>query len=216
MTADATPGSSTLLLLRLAACPSDERAWCDFVGRYSKTVYSWCRQYGLQDADAQDVTQEVFTGVLRAVDQFDRSRGCVRAWLHRVVSNQVFDWCKSAAHRCEKGTEAARLALASAPAAHDLEARLNEEFDLELLETAEQSVRLQVYPRVWESYQLRCKKGLTLKEVAERVHIPAGHVSKYAIRVREMVADRVMLLEGATGPLEGAPNGDDKPVPARR
>ena len=33
----------------------------------------------------------------------------------------------------------------------------------------------------------------------DRIKIPAGHVSKYAIRVREMVARRVALLEEAAG-----------------
>jgi RNA polymerase sigma-70 factor (ECF subfamily) len=210
-----SPRSSTLLLLRLSACPTDGRVWGEFVRRYSGTIYRWCRRSGLQDADAQDVTQDVFAGILRAVGTFDRSRGRVRTWLYRVVANQIADWCRNSAHRQEKGTEAARRALASRPAGRELEARLGEEFDLELLEVAEMSVRLQVKAEVWASYALRCKEGLSLQHASERIDIPAGHVSKYAIRVREMVAKRIALLEGATAPEpEEVTNGENDRLPA--
>jgi RNA polymerase sigma-70 factor (ECF subfamily) len=203
-----SPRSSTLLLLRLSVCPADEAAWGEFVTRYGATIYRWCRRYGLQDTDAQDVTQNVFAGLLRAVRTFDRSRGRVRTWLFRVVANEVCDWCNSPAHRHERGTGDARRALASEPAVRELEARLGDEFDLELLEVAEQGVRLQVKPEVWSSYRLRCKEGLSLRQAAERIDLPAGHVSKYAVRVREMVARRIVLLEGAGGTAPGGVTSD--------
>lgn len=209
------PRSSTLLLLRLSACPTDGQAWGDFVRRYSGPIYRWCRRYGLQDADAQDVTQEVFAGVLRAVRTFDRSRGSVRAWLCRVVANEVYDWCHAPAQRQERGTEAARHALASEPAGRELEVRLGEEFDLELLELAENGARLQVKPDVWSAYVLRCKEGLSLRDAADRIGIPAGHVSKYALRVREMVARRVRSLEGAGAAVyDEVPDEERERVPA--
>jgi|SRR5579883_3250222 len=199
MNALSSPHSSTRLLLRLSVCSTDAGAWDEFVRRYSGPIYRWCRRYGLQDADAQDVTQNVFAGLLRAVGTFDRSRGRVRAWLFRVVANEVHDWCRKSAHGHEKGTEAAGRALASEPAGRELEARLGDEFDLELLEIAERSVQLRVAPDVWLSYRLRCKDGLSLREASGRIGIPVGHVSKYAVRVREMVAKRVRAIEEADG-----------------
>lgn len=208
------PRSSTLLLLRLSACPTDGQAWGDFVRRYSGSIYQWCRRYGLQDADAQDVTQEVFAGVLRAVQTFDRSRGRVRAWLFKVVANEVYDWCHAPTHRQEKGTEAARHALASEPAGRELKVRLSEEFDLELLEVAENGVQLQVKADVWASYVLRCKEGVSLRRASAQIGIPAGHVSKYAIRVREMVAKRVVLLEDGSAGYDEVTDAQREHVPA--
>ena len=43
------------------ARPSDQAAWEEFVDRYGAKIYSWCRAWRLQDADAQDVTQAVLT-----------------------------------------------------------------------------------------------------------------------------------------------------------
>src|SRR5262245_42164463 len=82
-----SPGSSTLLLLRLSVCPMDAEAWNQFVQRYSGIIYTWCRRCSLQDADARDVTQNVFAGLLRGLQTFDRSRVRFRSWLFRVVAN---------------------------------------------------------------------------------------------------------------------------------
>ena len=189
-----SPRSSTLLVLRLLACPTDAAAWDEFVQRYSGIVYEWCRRHHLQDADAQDVTQNVFADLLRGLKGFDRAQGRFRSWLYRIVQNGVRDWCRERARREEKGTESARKLLASQPARLDLEARLGEEFDLELLEVAEANVRLKVSPHYWDSYRLRCKDGLALKQAREQIGIPVGHVSKYALRVRDMVAGEVASL----------------------
>jgi RNA polymerase sigma-70 factor (ECF subfamily) len=191
-----SPGSSTLLVLRLSVCPTDAAAWGQFVQRYGGTIYAWCCRYHLQDADAQDVTQNVFASLLRGLKGFDRSQAEFRSWLYRIVQNGVRDWCNDPDRREEKGTELARHLLASQPARRDLEARLGEEFDLELLEVAEASVRLKVAPQSWEAYRLRCKEGLPLRRAAEQIGIPVGHVSKYALRVRDMVAREVACLAG--------------------
>jgi RNA polymerase sigma-70 factor (ECF subfamily) len=193
------PGSTTLLI-RLASCPTDAEAWSLFVQRYSGIIYGWCCRCGLQDADAQDVSQNVFAALLRGLPSFDRSRGRFRGWLFTVVRHCVSDWCNDPVQRQERGTEAARKQLASEQARRSLEARLDEEFDLERLETAEKTVCLQVAPHCWDAYQLRCKQGLTLREASARIGIPQGHVSKYALRVRDMVASQVHLLEGLLGP----------------
>jgi RNA polymerase sigma factor (sigma-70 family) len=198
------PGSSTLLLQRLCTCPTDADAWGRFVERYGGTIYRWAGRCGLQDADARDVTQTVFTRVLRALPNFDRSRARFRTWLYRIAQNAVRDWCADPAQRQARGTEGARQRLACETARRDLRARLAEEFDVELLEVGEAIVRLQVSPATWDAYQCRCKEGLSLREAADRIGMPAGHISKYALRVRDMVARQVGLLERRPGRDTGA------------
>src|ERR1700722_10817601 len=202
------PGSTTLIA-RLSDCPTDAEAWSLFVQRYSGTIYGWCCRYGLQDADAQDVTQDVFAGLMRQLRNFDRSRGCFRNWLYRIVQNRVSNWCSNPEHRHERGTEAVRRRLDSEEARRDLEARLNEEFDLERLEVAEMNVQLLVNSHSWQAYQLRCKERLSLRETSKRIGIPVGHVSKYALRVRGMIARQIILLE------ERLASADDREMECR-
>jgi RNA polymerase sigma-70 factor (ECF subfamily) len=204
------PGSSTLLILRLSVCPMDAEAWDQFVQRYSGTIYKWCCRYRLQDADARDVTQNVFAALLRRLEKFDRARARFRNWLYRVVENCVRDCCNDPAHRQQKGTDDVWRLLTSEQARRDLKASLNEEFDLELLQIAEMNVQLQVAPHSWDAYRLRCKERLSLSQAAARIGIPAGHVSKYALRVRHMVSRQIArfekLCESGGEPASGVPS----------
>jgi len=47
------------LLLRLRQEPADGEAWNEFVERYGRQIFAWCRQWQLQPADADDVSQNV-------------------------------------------------------------------------------------------------------------------------------------------------------------
>ena len=54
------------LLVRLRD-PQDQEAWRAFLDLYAPLIYGFGRKSGLQDADAADLTQEVFRAVARAV-----------------------------------------------------------------------------------------------------------------------------------------------------
>ena len=56
---DTSLRTRTSLLLRLRQAPPDQDAWAEFVDRYGRQIHAWCRRWGLQEADAQDVTQTV-------------------------------------------------------------------------------------------------------------------------------------------------------------
>lgn len=83
--------TSSTLLLRVQARAPD--AWDRLVHLYGPLVYHWCRQAGLQDADAADVGQEVFRAVLGAVADFhhDRTGDSFRGWLRTITRNKVRD-----------------------------------------------------------------------------------------------------------------------------
>jgi RNA polymerase sigma-70 factor (ECF subfamily) len=203
------PGVSTLLILQLRDRPDDAKTWEQFVERHSGVIYGWCRQWHLQDADAQDVTQNVFAGLLAGLRTFDRSKGRFRTWLYRVVRSRVSDWCGDHHRHMERGTEAVRERLASEEARLDLEKRLNDQFDLELVEIAEARVRLRVSAPTWTCFQLFKKEGLSLHEAAKQTGLPVGHVSKYAMRVVAMLTKEVQGLQEQMdgsdfGPAEGA------------
>src|SRR5262245_31262762 len=51
--------TSMTLLMRLQQSPADQSAWKEFVECYGHRIAGWCRQWGLQEADAQDVAQTV-------------------------------------------------------------------------------------------------------------------------------------------------------------
>ena len=80
------PTTQVTLLSRLRQVPTDESAWEEFVERYGRHIYRWCRQWKLQDADAEDVTQDLLLRLARKLPDFayDPSRS-FRGWLKTVA-----------------------------------------------------------------------------------------------------------------------------------
>src|SRR5262245_34756051 len=86
--------TSASLLARLRQAPADQSAWSEFVDRYGRKVYGWCRHWGLQEADAQDVTQDVLVRLAGKMQGFayDPSRS-FRAWLKTIARHALSDFC---------------------------------------------------------------------------------------------------------------------------
>src|SRR5262249_59472623 len=63
--------TSATLLGRLRCSPADQEAWKEFVLRYGPKIYRWCRQWNLQEADAQDVAQTVLLKLAGKMPAFD-------------------------------------------------------------------------------------------------------------------------------------------------
>jgi RNA polymerase sigma-70 factor (ECF subfamily) len=98
MSLDATSSS---LLQRVKQ--HEAAAWDRMVHLYSPLIYDWCRQQGLQPADAADISQEVFRAVARTVARFRRERpgDSFRGWLWTVTRNKIRDFFRAKGHQEE-------------------------------------------------------------------------------------------------------------------
>jgi RNA polymerase sigma-70 factor (ECF subfamily) len=87
------PDTRPSLLLRLRDA-RDDGAWGEFVGLYSPLVYGFARKQNLQDADAADLTQDVFRAVAGGIGRFDYNPrlGTFRGWLFTLVRHQLSDF----------------------------------------------------------------------------------------------------------------------------
>ena len=85
--------TSPTLLWRVGNNSGDHAAWEAFVARYGPKIRGWCRQRGLQPADAEDVTQDVLLRLSRALKTFtyDPSR-TFRGWLRSVTQHALSDF----------------------------------------------------------------------------------------------------------------------------
>ena len=189
--------TSPTLLGRLRQDPQDQAAWGAFVARYGPKIYGWCRRWNLQEADAEDVTQNVLVTLAQKMSAFvyDPTRS-FRAWLKTVTQHAWSDFLARRG-RPGRGSGDSKVAdlLDTVAARADLLTRLNEEFDHELLEEATARVQLRVEAQTWEAFRLTALDGLAGAAAAARLGIPVATVFKYKSRVQKMLQEELRRLD---------------------
>ncbi len=81
--------TETILVERCVA--GEQAAWDELVKTYTKRVYAICYRFTGTDAEAQDLTQEVFVRVFRTLGSFRAGEGSFMVWLTRLTRNLLID-----------------------------------------------------------------------------------------------------------------------------
>lgn len=195
MPSEANAATSPTLLGRLRRSPTDQLAWGDFFRRYGGMITGWCRQWGLQPADAEDVAQNVLGELARQMQRFeyDPTRS-FRAWL-KVVAYRA--WCDFLERRREigSGDTAIMQRLHSVATRDDFVHHIEEEWNRELLEEAMRLVRERVQPHTWEVFRLMTQEGLSGAEVAARLGMKVGAVWVAKSKVQKMIGEVIRDLD---------------------
>jgi RNA polymerase sigma-70 factor (ECF subfamily) len=88
-------GTSLSLLQRIRN--GDAAGWHRVVDLYSPLVYHWCRRWGVEGADADDVRQEVFQAAAQGIATFRREHegDSFRGWLRGIARHKVLAFWRS-------------------------------------------------------------------------------------------------------------------------
>jgi RNA polymerase sigma factor (sigma-70 family) len=202
MAEEVPSATDTSLLVRLGRNPLDETAWRDFVKRYGRRIYIWCRQWQLQEADAEDVTQNVLVILAEKMREFTYDpTGSFRAWLKTVTQHA---WSKYVAsqQRAGRGSGDSQVLplLQSLESRDDLAAKLEEEFDRELLELAMVRVARRVETHTWRAFQLLALEGVSGAEAAAQLSISVALVYVAKSRVQKLIQEEIRQLERGPQP----------------
>ncbi|HEU5118222.1 MAG TPA: sigma-70 family RNA polymerase sigma factor [Isosphaeraceae bacterium] len=188
--------TSSTLLLRVKQLPHNQRAWAQFVDRYSRLIYQWCRTWGLHEAEAEDVTQDVLLELTRQMRDFTYdASGSFRGWL-RVVAYRC--WCRFVKEctREHRGRDALSIQrLCSAEAGAQFLQTLEHEGNRELLELAIERVRARVQFHTWEAFRLTAVEGWPGAEVAQRLEMNVGTVFVARSKVQRMLKEEFHKLD---------------------
>ena len=138
MELDSIDPTSATLLDRVGLSPNDEVAWARFVDLYGVRIRGWCRRWGLQEADSDDVTQNVLLRLAQKLGAFhyDPSRS-FRGWLRTVTQNALADFLADRKRQCPgSGDDGVLKQLHSIQARDDLIEHLKDQFDTEIVAVA--------------------------------------------------------------------------------
>ena len=181
------PETRASLILRLSDA-QDVDAWDEFVAIYQPLVFRLARRKGMQDADAQELTQEVLLAVSRSVDRWvpDPQRGRFRDWLFRIARNMAINLLTRPKYRGIGSGDSAIARLLDNQ--FDRSCEESQWFDLEygreVFRWAGKKVREEVKPHNWQAFWRTSVEGRPAAEVAEALGIDVGHV--YIARSRVM------------------------------
>jgi RNA polymerase sigma-70 factor (ECF subfamily) len=197
MAADSASRTGSVLLLLLNN-PKDAQSWNAFVDRYAPKIYGWCRQRGLQEADAEDVTQEVLTQLVHKLQKFryEPDKGSFRAWLKTLTHHAWCDYLESrrrasGSNEDPDGWER----LQAVEAREDLLQALADTFDLELLAEAQARVQLLVSPRDWKIFEDLALGGRSGPAVAHELSMTVTAVLMAKSRVQKKLGQEIQRLE---------------------
>jgi RNA polymerase sigma factor (sigma-70 family) len=216
MTTSVALRTSPTLLGRICQSPTDQAAWSRFVDQYGGRIYRWCRSWGLQDADAQDVTQTVLVKLAEKMRTFEydptrRFRGWLKTLAHHAWRNYVEN-----RRRPGQGSGDSQTGdlLEEVAGPDDLARQLEEAFDHEVLEQAMIRVRLRVRRRTWDAFRLTALEGQKAAAVAEQLQMKVAHVFVAKSEVRQLLAEEVARLERTAVPTQGDKRCVAQAVPA--
>jgi RNA polymerase sigma factor (sigma-70 family) len=186
------------LLHRLNQNPADQLSWAEFVRVYSPAIRSWLAHWGLQEADAQDVAQNVLLRLTAKLPQFkyDPARS-FRGWLKTLTHHAWHDFVTEAGYRTRaSGDSSVYDRLNSVAARADLETRVNDTFDKELMDMALARAQARVRGDTWTAFKLAALDGATPQLVAEQLGMKVSQVYLAKHRVQKIVQEEIRALEG--------------------
>jgi RNA polymerase sigma-70 factor (ECF subfamily) len=174
-------------LRRLAA--GDARGAADLYDRHARAIYSLILRIVSDEAEAEDVVQEVFAQAWRQAARYDERRGAVGAWLLMMARSRAIDRLRALRARPERQVDPGDGSFELPAVTRDAAAELVE---------AEQARRVREallgLPLVQRlAIELAYYEGLSQREIAERLEQPLGTVKTRIrlglLKLREALAE---------------------------
>lgn len=178
------PGPASMWTTFYVALVRGER-WDEFVRLYGPVIRGWGAKYRPLSAD--DLVQEVYVRLFKALPRYDKSQGPFRGWLFTITRNLAMDLLKKAVARpglLATGDSDVRAMLEQV--ADDLATGISGLADSRLQALAELEARCE--PRTWQMV-VAFHAGKSAREVAAEFGATLGAVHQAVYRVRKLAEE---------------------------
>ena len=178
----------------------DSRAFEDLVTRHRGRVYAMIQNMVKNDADAWDLSQEVFVKVWKALPKFE-ARAKFTTWLYRIVHNVVYDWMRkrkleSAGEFDDALMKEGQIAV-GARTTPSQNLRPDEAIHNDELRGRIEEAMNKLSPGHREVVMLREVQGMDYKEIAEVMEISMGTVMSRLFYARKKLQGLLSDESGA-------------------
>ena len=167
------PETPVSLLERLRRQPDGE-SWNRLVALYGPLLKGWLRAYGLQEADADDVAQDVLAVVVREIARFQHGRqGAFRAWLRTILVNRLRGfWRSRQAHPQAAGdSDVLKLLEQLEDPGSDLSRRWDEQHDRQIAGQLLALLEPTFTTATWQAFRRQVLDGARAAVVAAELGI---------------------------------------------
>ena len=169
----------------------DERAYRELIGRYRRQVYTLALRMMRSAEDAEDVTQETFIRMFRALERYDPTRP-FGAWIQTIATRLCIDHLRrrrlnpiSMFQRDTQSEEEYVIEVEDPGPGPDVLTQHEQESQRAdaLIDSLPEHYRIVV--------MLRHVQDLSYEEIAEALHLPLGTVKARIHRARELLKSRI-------------------------
>lgn len=189
------PDTSYSLIERIKDL-ANEASWEEFLRIYQPVVYRMVRRRGVQDADAQDVMQQVFISVSRSIDQWTagEEKPPFRAWLTTVTRNATTKAISRQPRDRATGLTAVAEQLNAVPCSEEMTAaEFLQETQREIVRWCKEQIHDEFTETTWDIFWKTSVESVPISEIAQQTGRSTGaiYVARHRVlsRLREKVAE---------------------------
>ena len=164
----------------------ERRAFDLFYDRYAQIIFNLCVRILRDEAEAQDVLQEIFVQIWRDASRFDAARASVKTWLFTIARSRSLDRYRSRKAATSRLQEQANDEIQQIAGKEDLQGvSILQQYVRKALEQLSREQRIVL--------ELSYYEGLTQDEIAARLNEPLGTIKS---RIRSALIRLRALYSG--------------------
>lgn len=188
------PETSLSLIDRLQNAANDE-AWKEFFQIYQPVVYRMARLRRLQDADALDVTQQVFTSISRAIHRWvpNADGPPFRAWLTTIAGNAITTALTRQPRDRATGSTSIVDLLNHQTCDGDIAAEMQNQARREVVRWAGEQIKSEFTEQTWVIFWQTAMEEVSVNELAKKSGRSAGaiYVARHRVlgRLKQKIAE---------------------------